>query len=147
MLNTQELQEIKARVEGATPEPWKSLGSLVLDGSEIVASCHIRSDDMTPSRVGDMSRANARLIAACRTDLPRLIEAYESAIEKLDGCQEKRMEIALEDIQRMRIEERQAIIEMLKGMKIPDHISGDVVLDVYNHALSDAITLIKQRDL
>lgn len=171
MLSAQEFQEIKARVERATPGPWRFKDADALDpgvgydkgGFFKRLATFVRCDD-------------AKFAAHARTDLPRLIEAYEEELKENQTMREnlkawpemRRLSYdagftsaqLLADGGSAKREERQAIIEMLEALRTKARIYHEIEKQVASvdsptckiwaghvGALSDAITLIKQRDL
>lgn len=86
-MNEQELNEIKARAEAATPGPWRRYNwDHVSNGDEVV--CDTRPESNFPNEFAE----NADFIAYARTDVPALV----AEVERLNGLVEA-LAIAVED--------------------------------------------------
>lgn len=93
------LSEIRARVEKASPAPWKWQRSDLGDYAYVYSSTTLNTDESEPyerrvmddgSAYGEYSPTiepgtpNANFIIEARTDIPRLLRIVERAVEALD---------------------------------------------------------------
>lgn len=75
-LTDERIEEIKARAEAATPEPWRQEGPCVYFGYEGVEIHDARDHNN-----------NAAFIAHARTDIPLLISALEAEKKRADEAE------------------------------------------------------------
>ena len=90
-MSNKELAEMKALCDAATPGPWKTDVYYVVGqvkegrpGGEVIVECHTTAHSIA-AKVNHI--ANARSIAAARTDLPRLIEEVERLRTEVERLQ------------------------------------------------------------
>lgn len=100
-LTADQLREMRDRADKATPGPWKSQNGDVVEDRihwPEVACCYCGSDQAAmPVEPYPQSKVDATFIAAARTDLPLLLDAYESVMAERNNLAErcKRLEEAL----------------------------------------------------
>lgn len=76
-LTEEQIAEIRARVEAATPGPWRQEGPRVYFGYEGGISLHAAPNPIN----------NSHFIAHARTDIPLLISALEAANKRADEAE------------------------------------------------------------